>query len=133
MGVVERGPVTDRPGQRGRVLFGHLRAEFGAEFADAAGQDVGVQVGRMLGLGACFVRRERGQQRLVIQGEAAPVRPGPKHGRDAGLPIDQGAVAVEAERVEVVEVHGFRSLIRSRKNSSAVSRWSCQAASAGRM
>ena len=42
---------------------------------------------------------------LVRNRRVAAARPRSENGGDAGLPVDQGAVAVEAEGVERCEVH----------------------------
>src|SRR6266851_2248056 len=47
-----------------------------------------------------------GQQRFGIEAEPPGSGPPAEHGRYASLPVDQGSVAVEAQRVEVGQPHG---------------------------
>src|SRR5258708_27323913 len=74
-----------------------------------------------------------GQELLVVEGKSAAYRPGAEHRGDAGLPVDEGAVAVEAQYLVVGESHRPRSLMRSRKNRSAAPRCACHASRAGRI
>ena len=60
----------------------------------------------MIGLSCALMHGEGGQQLLIIEVKALALGPGAEHAHDALLPVDQGAIAVEAQRVEISESHG---------------------------
>ena len=104
-GVRERRPVADRVAERGRLGVGCLHAVVGADPAQRTGHDVAVaQVRAALELG--LVPAVGLEELLVAGGDAVRVERRPQAGEDAALPVDERAVAVEREGVEVVEADG---------------------------
>ena len=95
-----------------------LRAQLVAEAAHAAGKDGGIQVLRVPGLAGGLVLGEGGQQCFLIEAELPGSGPPAEHSRDAGLPVDKGSVAVEAQRVEVGQPYGS-CLLRENNGSPA--------------
>jgi len=64
-------------------------------------QDVGIGGARALALNVRLDARERLEQRLAARVDAVARCPGLEHGREAGFPVDQRAVAIEAQNREV--------------------------------
>src|SRR5208282_5449901 len=72
--------------------------------AEGGGENLRVERGGGLLLGGRLVVGVGEQQLLVGQVESLFTRPRRQHGDDAGLPVDEGAVAVEAERLVLGQV-----------------------------
>ncbi len=105
MRVGERGPVGHRARQPGRVAGGDLGAQRLAEEPHAPRQDLWVRVGGVLRLDRGLDPRVIGQQFLAGHVQPARPRPWAKSGQQAGLPVDQGAVAVKAQGFKIGEFH----------------------------
>ena len=100
------------------------------ELAQSARQHLRVEQGRMLGLDPVLVAAEGLEQRVVAGRDAVPAGPGPERGGDAALPVDQGAVAVEGQGVEVGQLHGRASKRHDRPTTEVSRRTSgCSACS----
>ena len=113
--VRERGPVRDRPTEPVGPGVGHRRAQLVAEPAEARRQHVRVQRARLGRLGVRLLVGVAGQQRLVVQLQPVLTRPRRQHRGDAGLPVDERAVAVERECLEVGDLHGAQPTGRWRR------------------
>ena len=101
--VVERGPLADRPGEAVGIRVGGVEAELGAEPAQRLRQDLAIgQVRAGLELG--LVPRVALEQLVLACVDAARGEHRLEGVEDALLPVDQGAVAVEGDRVEAGEV-----------------------------
>src|SRR5205085_8987598 len=78
-------------------------AELVPERAEAAREDLRVQLAGVLEFSLRLGDGIGLQQLLPIEIEPAPPRPRGQDGGDAGLPIDQRAIAIETQRFEVGE------------------------------
>jgi len=106
-GVGERGPVPHRPTEIVGVGGGHFGAEVGSDAAQGFAEYEWIQRSGCCVFDVRLMFAESGDQRFVV--ERQPVARSPRTQRvgDAGLPVDQGAVAVEAHRLEPVELAHF--------------------------
>ena len=102
-GVLERGPIAHRGGEGSGLTGLGLEAEVGADPLERPGEDVGVApvLARLeLGLVASVELKQ-----LLVGDIGAVVREDrPERGEEAALPVDQGPVAVEGERLEGREI-----------------------------
>ncbi len=105
MGVLERGPVRHRGRQRGSTLVADRGPELLTERPEAASQDARIQLGKELRFGRGFMGGVRAQKLLLVEIEALRLRPRVENRGDAGLPVDEGAIAVKTQRFEVGEFH----------------------------
>ncbi len=99
-GVGERRPGPDRHPERGGRAVVRGEPVVRADLAERHGQDLPVGPVRT-GLQPCLGPGVDLQQLVVgrLDGEGREARAQP--GQDAGLPVDQGPVAVERERLEL--------------------------------
>jgi len=103
--VGEGGPTADRLAELGRLAGGGRDAPLVGQAAMRLGQDLGIELAGCLGLARGFDRAEALQQGVVVEIAAAmAVDPRAQLGKDAALPVDQGAVAIEGERAEPGDV-----------------------------
>ena len=112
-GVQERRPVAHALRERRDGAVGDLDAVVGRDASQARGEDVAIgPVGRSLGVR--LVTGVRLEKRVVLHAGERRERPS-QRGEQAGLPVDQRAVAVEGEDVEavVVERHGLGNPTRT--------------------
>jgi len=111
-GVREGRPVWYRSGEPLRVVVGDFRAELAPQLTQAARENVRVAFARVVGLGPRLVRGIRREQGLIIELQTPSARPRTQDGGEALLPVDKGAVAVEAHRIEVRQLHDVSFLSR---------------------
>ncbi len=106
--VGEGGPAADRLAELGRLAGARLDAPLVGQPAMHLGQDLRVELARRLGLARRLDRAEGFQEGVVVEVAAAmAVHPRAQLGEDAALPVDQRAVTVEGQRVELGDVgHG---------------------------
>jgi hypothetical protein len=103
--VGEGGPLPHRAAEGRGLLERRLDAELRADAAHAAGKDVPVPpVGP--GLDRGLVARVPLEEVLVLGDDVARVEDPPQARQDAGLPVDERAVAVEREHLEALEGDG---------------------------
>ena len=76
----------------------------GADPSHRLAEDQRIQRAGHLVFDVGLVAAVRGDQRLVVEIEPVASRPRAQGVGDAGLPVDQRAVAVEAHRLEAIEV-----------------------------
>ena len=102
-GVREGRPLPHRGAEGRGLVVAHRSTQRRPDTTHRLGQDVGVAGGRVLLLHVRLVGGEGGDE--VVRLDRQTVRLGPRSQgrRDAGLPVDQRAVAVEAQGVEVRE------------------------------
>ncbi len=105
-GVGKSRPVLDRGAERARRLRIGCEAEPGRKRAMHPRQQVRIEQAGGCRLLRRFRLGERGQDLLAAVGCARPLEPGPERLRDAGLPVDQRAVAVEGQDRIVGQSHG---------------------------
>jgi hypothetical protein len=109
-GVRERGPVAHRLPERSHLLGRGSEAVVPADAAQRLSQHLAI--GQVLaGLELGLVPTVGLEQLLVRRLDAMYLQHGSQRREDPALPVDQRAVAVEAERVEGAEVerlHGRR-------------------------
>ena len=120
--VRERGPVADALRESGDGLLGRLDAVAGGDPAQPGREHLAVgQVRAALGRG--LVPRVLLEQ-LVVPARR-PRQRGPERGEETGLPVDQGAVAVEGQRVEAAEVERHRQIMPLARRSDVGNRSPC--------
>ena len=105
--IRERRPASD--GRAEALAFGGRgrRAEAGRDAIEHDAEHVGIPHRRVLLFDARLDAAEGGQQLLSPGGDAVAIGPRNELGSDAGLPVDQRPVAVEAEgAVAAVIRHG---------------------------
>ena len=114
-GVRKGRPLRYGSGQGSRVPGRDRGAKLLAKRPEAAGQDVWVQLGRVGGLGGGFLRSVSGQQLVEAELQALAGCPGAEYRPQARLPVDQGAVTIEAQRLVLSELHGSHPATPARR------------------
>ncbi len=94
---------TDWP-KLAAIVVGDVDAQLDADPAKRFAEHEGVQRAGHVVLHMRFVAAVRGDQGLVVESDSVTVRPGSQGVGDPRLPVDQGAVAIEAHRLEAVEL-----------------------------
>src|SRR5204862_2819323 len=101
-GVRKWRPVAHRVAERGRLGVGGRDAVVGADSPERTGDDVAVaQVRAALEL--CLVPAVALEQLLVAGGDPMRAERRPQAAEDSALPVDERAVAIERQGLEVVE------------------------------
>ena len=115
-GVREGRPVRHRGAERPREGRVRVDAPVAGDRGVDRGEDLGVGRARGARLLLVLAAPEGGDPLLRadrLPGGASGARgEGLEGGRDPGLPVDEGAVAVEGQGVEVGELHAGRSSVR---------------------
>ena len=117
--VVEGRPVADRLREPTGLVVGRAEAELAAQPAQRPGEDLAVgQVGA--GLERCLVACVALEELVLAHVDPLRCEHGLERVEDALLPVDQGAVAVERDRVEAAEVDLAHGLERIERRSADV-------------
>ena len=121
-GVGEGGPLSDRIAEGTAELGIGLDPPVGRDRIVDAGEDLGIEGVRRLRLLLVLVAAEGGEPFAAVDPAPRPDREGLEGGADSGLPVDEGAVAVEGEGVEVGELDHAVSASRARPRARTSSR-----------
>src|SRR5258708_34909877 len=102
--------MFDRLPESGGLCLARCGTAARTYFFEHFRQEIGIEQGRALGLDPGFDLAEECEQRLVAERDARPLAPGRQSFEDAALPIDQRAVTVEGQNVDIRESHDGVSL-----------------------
>ena len=114
--VGEGGPVRDGAAERDHIGLDGRASEVRAHPHERPREHLRIGQAGRLGLLAGLVGGEAFEHGAVFGLDAFPFGPGAPCGENAGFPVDQRAVAVEAERIEVPKPHARTSVVSTRRD-----------------